>query len=633
MLDLNDPAPAIRELRVTDSPRARLYSRFLDEGMDAMLSGAAQDVAGVARGSFDLEALPFGDPPDATGRSATAMTGYLAFCWAHRFSRFYRDDRVFRAAKARLLAFASQDGAALRFRGKNAQGDLGWDFGAEVTRGDVHENSWRLEPLLYAAWWLREGLTDAEFDRVRGLARRVADAHFRIVADEMNNRGVIRNAILCLAGRFLDDPRLVEEGIRGFHGEPCRVFNSKDGQINEGTGPDANYSGTTFIYLYIYRLFSGDDSVDEPMRDAVRWATRAFDPRGFITLFGASTRMPFPGSRKILDWLPAMERFAHEEPHLSWLIENGYLDGKDLGGLFHSVNPLIFAMLEHEGRRPEEDPGWFDYARMKDYNPRAGPELMYSNEGYATLYFLFRERWHASTTVFGRSPYKGLQHWGWEREAPVIWPTESHASKTIAWGMDTSHMNVSGVKFRDKQWREGPPHTLTMRFENVWHHYLLTRSTLLLLISSSHDPREDVWVIAKTMCGTPILESGCLRYEGRRGRMFFAQANPRLKRLGNAHHLRFPREGRTHLYAFSNESFRLLDFRAEGGPVRFSDETGAYEFDYEVRFFDEDDLRSIGYGVNQETSRAKAVVRPWKTDTSQPPLHLARPPLPTPPPS
>jgi hypothetical protein len=610
MLDPLDPLPAIRRLNFVDSPRNRRYSGLLDDGLEVLLAGTARGTAGQALGRFDMEKLPFGDPEGTTGRDAAALTGYLAFCWANPLSRFHRDARLLRHAKARLLAFAEASrGGAIHFRGRSAGEDLGWKAAPSLQANEVHENSWRLEPLIYSTWWLHDELDAVEREKVRAMVRAAAAAHASFPINEMNNRGVIRNASLCLAGRFLDDPKLVETAVRDFHLEPCRVFNEKDGQVNEGTGPDANYSGTTFIYLYIYRLFSGDASIDERMVDVLKWASRAFDPRGFVTLFGASTRMPFPSEMKIVDYLPAMERYSGAHPHLSWLIDHGWLEGKALGGLFHTVNPLIFAMLEHDGREPKEDPGWFDYGRLKRYNPNAGPEFMYSNEGYATLYFLFRESWHASTTAYGRSPYKGLQHWGWEREPPVIWPTPSHASKTIAWGTDTSHMNVSGVKFRDKQWHEGPPHVLVMRFENVWHHYVLTRSTLLLLVSASHDPREDVWVINKAQCGRPILEPGLLRYEGRRGRMHFAQSNPALRELGNAWHLRFPRRGRTHLYAFSNESFRLLGFDPEGTVARFQDDTGAYEFEYELHFFGDDDLRSIGYGVNRETSSARASVR------------------------
>jgi hypothetical protein len=49
------------------------------------------------------------------------------------------------------------------------------------------------------------------------------------------------------------------------------------------------------------------------------------------------------------------------------------------------------------------------------------------------------------------------------------------------------------------------PHVLIVRFENVWHHSVVTRTTLLLLISSSLAPREDIWVLDKHRCGRPDL--------------------------------------------------------------------------------------------------------------------------------
>jgi hypothetical protein len=212
---------------------------------------------------------------------------------------------------------------------------------------------------------------------------------------------------------------------------------------------------------------------------------------------------------------------------------------------------------------------------------------MYANEGYASLYFAFRHDYHATTTLMGRSPFKGLQHWSYRDEPPVIWPSPAHASKTRAWGMDTAVMEASGVKFRDKVWHEGPPHVLVARWENIWHHYVLTRTTLLLLISSDYQPREDIWVIDTKRCGSPELGQDALSYPNRLGRMHFAQRPARMEEIGDTRRVIFPGRARTHLYAFSNGSFRLEEFDPAGGSLRFGDDTGTYELEYELRFFTE----------------------------------------------
>lgn len=592
MIESEDALDAVRQLRIVDSARTRRYSAQLDTALNRDLH------------DFDWKTFPFADPPEQSLRKATAITGLMAFCFANPWSTFHRDGRLLRHVKARLRAFATTDQEGI-FCFRDQIGPPGGSNQRHDAR-ESHGNSWYLEPLIYAALWVGQELTAGEKEIFDEAVRRAANMHAAVPLNEMNNRGVIRQAILALAGRYLGDSQLIRQAIHDFHREPIRVFNRRDGQINEGTGPDANYSGTTFVYLYIYRLFSGDASIDDRMVDALRWFTWISDPHGIVTLFGASTRKPFCDDTKVGDYLPGFERYAARQPHFGWLLENGYLAGKELGEAHHCVSPLIWAMMEH-GKHPVRcDEGWFNRDRIKNYRPVAGPEFMYTNEGYTTLYFVLRENYHATTTLMGRSPYKGLQHWSYRDEPPVIWPTISHASRTRSWGLDTSHLNVSGTKLRDKHWIEGEASVLIMRFENVWHHYLLTPTTLLLLISSDRFPREDIWVIDKARCGQPILSGKSLSYEGRQGRLHFAQPG-QIRELENAWHLRFEAIARTHIYAFSNESFVLLEFDPAGDRVRFADDTGKYELQYEIRFFAEDEMRSIGYGANITTTQVRTV--------------------------
>ena len=595
MLDIERDLERIKRLDCADTPRARLYSAALDDGLEAALAG------------FDRAARPFGDPAETDLRTATALTGLMAFCHANPRSRYHGDPWLLEQVRARLLAFAAtQDEGSFTFR----QDEFEYHYTKTHPVRESHGNSWYLEPLIYAAWWVGPQLDEATRATVRTMVQRAAWMHAAVPLNETNNRGVIRCAILALAGRFLGEPALVDLAIRDFHREPARVFNAKDGQINEGTGPDGNYSGTTFVYCYTYRLFSGDATIDRQMVEGLRWYSRVSDRQGYPTLMGVATRMPFGPPSKVLDFLPAYERYAPECRHFGWLVERYYLHGRLLGPLFHVVSPAIWAMLEHDGQPGVEDPGYYDYRRLKRYNPKAGPEFMYSNEGYAALHFIFRADYHSSTAIYGRAPFKGLQHWAYCDEPPVVWPTESHASKTLAWGVDTSVQNASGIKFRDKIWYEGPPHVLVCRWENVWHHYVLTRTTVLLLISASQSPREDLWVIAKERCGTPTLADGALTFAGQRGRLHLGQAGAELRELANAWHLRCSRAARTHAYAFSNESFRWGASDPAGDRVCFRDDTGAYELAYELRFHADDDTSPVlTKGGNNLTGSVRTVCR------------------------
>jgi len=602
----------LREMRIVDCERNRWYSALVDDRTTGSLRG------------FDLEKLPYGEPDDATDpRDATNRTGLMAFCWANPWSRYYRDERFLTHIKARLAEFARTqvDGCPV-FRKKRKP-----KVNPQFSEGRQNLNlaiSWYVEPLVLAANWIADELSDEETEQVTTLARWAADMLCALPCNEMHNRATVRCAVLCLLGRFLGDDTYIEIAMHDFHREPVRVFNKLDGQINEGSGPDANYSGTSYVYCYTYRVLSGDLAIDPAMVDALRWYAFAADNHGCPSWMGASTRVAISEPSKVVDFVPAFERYADVEPDFNWLIENHYRKAIAAGGPGHICSPLIWAMFEHDGTPPEAKT--LEQIRVLQPGPRsdaagrrnpsgaapAGRVYKTVNEGCDALYYVFRQDYHATTTLHGRAPYKGLQNWGYKQEPPVIWPTLTHASKTRCWGMDTARQRTSGTKFHDYHWIRTDPNVFVDRFDEVWHHYVFTRTTMLYLVSTDRRPREDIFVICKKRCGVPRLGETALTYAERQGRLHFAQKPRALKELENGWQLFFNDDARTHLYAFSNESFELLEFHPEGDVVRFADDTGTYELTYELRFYADDDLVPIGtkgFGQNDITRYVKTEAR------------------------
>lgn len=588
MISDQDPFQAIQELRFVDCERTRFYSKAIDHHLAKSLE------------SFDFDSLPYGETQeDVTARVSTNLTGLLAFAWANPLSRFHQDESFLKHVRARLAEFArTQQGGGIVY--KKVQPYEQWPDN-DPLRNNL-EIAWDVEPLVMAALWVDDELSDVEREAIRAMARKAADTICGLPCNERNNRGSVRCAVLCLLGRYLSDANYISIARHDFHREPVRVFN-RDGQINEGPGPDGNYSGTSFIYLYTYRVLSGDRTIDEQLAAGARWYTIVSDPSGSPSVFGASTRVAIGGPTKVADYIPAMERYAEDQPHFSWLIENHYKPTIPKGGPIHACHPYIWAMLEHNGKEPLEDPNWF-------CEPTERHEFYTVDEGADGLYFIFKQDYHAATFLSGRAPYKGFQNWGYKLEPPVVWPTLTHASKTLGWGIDTSTQRVSGTKFYDRRWIQGPPHILVDRVEHVWHHFVQTRTTLLYLISCERE-REDIFVIDREHCGNPIIEEDVLHYEGREGRMHFAQARPERKELENGCHVVFSNEARTHLYAFSNESFECLELDPDGDSLQFKDDTGEYRLNYELRFYADDDLVPIGskgFGMNDATKYVRTEV-------------------------
>lgn len=590
MIDTKDPLRSLRDFdAVIKNNRTRFYSRLLDERLDDFLS------------RFNTADFPWGETADDKldshkqgWRGATNLTGLMAFCWANPMSRYHRNAEILSHVKKRLIEFAETqiDGAIVWKEMKRSKHFPEID----PLRSNLQQ-AWSIEPLVLAANWIADKLSEDERLKITWMARRNADILMALPCNERNNRGSVRCAVLCLLGKYLGDRHLVEAGVRDFHEEPLRIFN-RNGQINEGPGPDANYSGTSFVYCYTYRIFSDDITVDEGVLKGARWYTWIADSFGAPTCFGASTRVAIANPGKISDFIPAMERYAEEHPSFNWLIENCYSRALEKGSFGHVVSPLIFALFEHNGKNGELAPEWFTPAGRSNYSPALSPEFRVDDEGTDSMYIVMRgKRNHTSVSLIGRFPYKGLQSWNYGLEEPVIWPTMTHASRTLAYGIDTSRMRIEGSKFCDRKWYpgiDGRPNMLISRISQVMNHYIQTDSTLLYLVSSPLSPREDIFIIDIHRCGEPILDNNCLRYDGREGRMYFVGSMPTTKRRENGMQLTFKDEGRTSLYAFSNESFELLEFEPDGDVLRFRDDTGTYRLDYEARVFNEDEMAPIG---------------------------------------
>jgi hypothetical protein len=582
MLCTKDPLGALRKFDIIDCDRTRAYSRIIDEGIDRQFK------------TFDLDQFPFGEtesPSDAV-RAATNFTGQLAFVWANPWSKYYNDERILNHVKARLIEFADTQIEGCVVFGEVKE----YEHFANISplRNNVHI-AWSIEPLTLAVNWIQDELSDDEMNKMKYMIRKSADLIMALPCNERNNRGAVRSAVLCLLGHFLKDRTLSEAGIHDFHRAPLGIFNP-DGQVNEGPGPDGNYSGTSYVYCYTYRIFSGDVSIDEGVKNGARWYSWVSDSFGAPAYMGAATRVAITGPGKVGDFLPGMERYADEFPHFNWLVDNCYLRSVEKSYPGHIVNPLIYCMFEHNGEQGSYDPDWFSPKKRPVFVKGAGPEFRVNDEGTDSLYLVMRRGDNmAITTLIGRFQYKGLQQWNYKLEPPVFWPTMSHASRTRAFGVDTSRMRVSGSKFTDRRWIDsvdGLPDMNVSRVDDVMHHYVQTDTSLIYMSSCNLEPREDIFVIDPARCGDPIIEEGVVRYEGREGRMYFAGPQPELVTRENGLQLTFTGMGCTGLYVFSNESFERLEFNDEC--LKFKDDTGSYVFRYSVAFFTDDDMPPMG---------------------------------------
>ncbi len=569
----------IAALKIADTPRTRRYLAALDAKMERILDRVGDALP--SKFYFDSD-----DP-----RNITEGAGYMAFFHACPLSRFHRSARLRDAVREifdDVLHHQSPDGQI------NTRGSGGVERPGAFPPHPYssHGQSWYLEPLLFALLWMRAEFTDADRARIERALYRTADFICARPIYQVNNRAVIQCAINAFCGRYFGEERFLKEARRHFHHMPVQVFDPVSGQILEGSGPDGNYSGTTYEYLYLYRIMSGDVSIDRAMIAALKWLTRVVDRNGWQTFCGVTTRNVFDPGNMIYDFLPAFERYSTQEPHFQTLVDD-YLvlleRTGDLGASGHSVSPAIWALLEHQPvSAPARAPDWYADVRAWYHRAATGPEHFYYNEGYDHLYFPVR-RGRVTTCVAarGRPALKDLQCWSYLKEPPVIYPVADypydhdlvHASKVVAEGLDTAIQGASGLQNPDFCWVDAETPGLILRFGRLWRFYIFTPRTTLVLSDGLAGPYHVEWVVDTSICGTPELAEGVLRYPGRQGRLKFAAA-PELRREGRAATYRFSFDSGPSWFALTDESF-VLHSAAPGHAV-FSDQDGVYDVAYDL---------------------------------------------------
>lgn len=570
----------IAALKVVDDERTRRYVAALDAKMAAIIERTTPELP-------SKHYLRTGDP-----RSITEGAGYMAFFHAFPGSRFHGDARLRESVREIIedvLAHQFDTGELA------ASGEEGCERpGAFPPHPHgSHGQSWYLEPLLLAMTWMKGEFTEAERARIDRALYRTADFICARPIYQVNNRSVIQCAINALCGRYFGEARFLKEAVRHFHVMPCEVFDPVSGQILEGSGPDGNYSGTSYEYLYIYRIMSGDVAIDRAMVAALKWLGRVVDRNGLQMFCGAATRVPINNSGMIYDFLPALERYSAEEPYFQRMIDD-YMEQYErsgaLGGSGHSVSPTIWALLEHQAvAAPDKAPQW--YADVKGwYNrPEVGPEHYVYNEGYDHLYFPVRRgRTNTCVAARGRPAMKDLQCWSYGDEPPVVYPVADYpydastvrASKVVAMGIDTAAQGASGIQTPDFCWVDGETPGLILRFDRLWRVYVFTPRTTLVVTDGDVGPFRVDWVVDTGLCGTPEVAEGAVRYPGRHGRIKFAGAAPEMLRDGRALTLRFAFERGPAWFGLTDETFTMHE--AQAGRVRFSDQDGAYEVVYDI---------------------------------------------------
>lgn len=637
---------------VKDTPRTRRYQAIIDDALESQLSSfdlerglsATKGIVAlpdecdpgfIERPEDERAALISPEAEEALRRSAsrnsTGTLGALAWCYQFPWSRYYQDPDILRCVKNGLESFR-----------RRCRSDGTWVFGTGTDGGFGH--GWTVEGLIWAYVWLYDELSEAERQGLLEMFRRTAAFY---LVDHGFHPICNQHAVWCmnmaLYGLLLDEPRYLEAAEREW--QSCREVFAQGGQVVEQGGPCANYSRTTFIYAYLYVLFSSTNQHEDDLRDAVRWF-RWMHTNSMYPFEGMSARSFHVATHAMQDVIPAAERLSGGEPMFSRFIEEflaqNERDHGSPGGLGHACSPFIWAMMEHPGLiEPSEQ-------HLREWNRPF--DRMFWN--WDIQYLVVRRAYQTAVTFRGRSGLKGLQTWAWQDEPPILHFSLDVPSKTQAWGIDTAEFSVghthphvgAGSKAEQVLYVPGDwddygkgrkpggvaemmkptdPCSVATRWGKLWSYYIFTPVATVILQNGEVGRRVTRWACNSVTAPRPEVSDQVVTFPGRVGRLHFLSDPPVLReehelpgkpiptepqRQFSEEEARAVRErpiyvlessfepGELAAFAFSDGSFRFLEYDADAQTLIYEDSAGRYRSDFS-RMMGEDGYLVWDYGA------------------------------------
>jgi hypothetical protein len=551
---------------VQDNERNRRYLALINARLEA---------SGERHLGLDLEWLENAGKTGYRAREQTNLIGALSFCWRTPGLKYSGDKALLEKLRRAYLAVAAH---------VTAEGQFVWPGDQDMYWAGSHEHAWRLEPVLAGYVCVGENFTPEERKTIEGAIQRASEWLLRNRTVQWNNRGAVWCAVTTLCGLYLNKPEYgaaVEANAEAI----MNAVVQEDGEVGErtaqygGGGPCSNYTYTGLSYVYLYRLLSGRDEMDEKLTRAGRWLA-LYNSASLCPLVpGASVRRAYVNPANMKDILPTMEMLSRRDPFFGGVADRMMDKLERRRGAFvgHVISPLIWAMLEPRGGAPPAtSPEW--YANHVSLYER--PEVHYA---------LISRRYQTGLTFRGRTregyefALRGLQSFAYGAENPVLMATDDVGSAAVADGIDSARRNVERgplgwevVLMEDaKPGGVAQLRVITERRGHLWTVYALTPSSLVAVYGGAKGGWSHRWVMNGAFVPPPTVEARRrAAFTGRAGRIAWLEGEGMVEAVNGGKALLVTTPGGTAAFGFSNEAFRF-EGMAEG-QLSFADESGRY---------------------------------------------------------
>jgi len=369
-------------------------------------------------------------------RGTAQLASALAYAYSIKQSRYFQSSETLTIIKQIFRTF---------FEHQAESGEFVFSSINYSTVFGTHEMAWRLEPLICAYENIKSDLSESDKRSFRIMLNRAMEFLYTNENSSLSNRGVVWCGVMAMCYRFSGEEKYLQAANRTFQWVG-RLFNA-DGEVREGPGPDLIYSTVSLQYLFLYRLMSGDTSLDPLLVKSLQWYTRLFTSSA-VPLEGMTTRMWISNGKEVSDMLGALTFYADQDSSFGQ-IATRYLEALETlpAGftISHSSAYFLRGAQYHPYVKELNDVPFHPYAKL------------YKSDH--SLYYLYGANYQTAVTLRGRKPMKGLQTWSYKGQPPLIYPTRMSQSFARGIGFDSHLMDapwdVSPSAYRTSKIEDG----------------------------------------------------------------------------------------------------------------------------------------------------------------------------------
>ncbi len=383
------------QITVQDSQIAKLYVAMLDRDIEELLKT-------IDASTDQLKAL-----------RRSELTGAMAYAYTIPSSKWRKSEVILEQIRSNIAALIDQKSASI--------------LSAE---NESYQSSLLTEPLINAYVLIAQYLPKPEKTALRAFLDGRIEFLFTHPVRMQNEKGMTWCAVMALASRLSGDDKYQQAAHLAF--DWLKPLIAESGEYLDPNGIGLRRALSFIRYLFLYRLHTDQNDLDDSIVGCLRWFSRIYNFRGIPLISDNQNNGELNGSG-IAQLIGPISYYSRREADFTQ-IATRYIEslldsppGFSLGG-----GGCTFLLGAAYHKQPEVLP-------ETPYKPY----FEIHEQSMLSKYALVGKNYQAAVILQDPGAARGMQSWSYKGQPPVIFPAHPQFTRTIGYGYDSKRLNAN----------------------------------------------------------------------------------------------------------------------------------------------------------------------------------------------